>query len=409
MKQLWNIWTKLDIIIRIVIGIVVGILLGTLVPNATGVGLFGTLFVSALKAVAPILVFFLVISAVSQHKSGTKNNMKMVILLYLMSTFLSGLAGVIASFLFPTQLTLTQSAEKITAPSGIGEVLENVLSNIVVNPITAVMEANFIGVLAWGLLIGFALQHAAPTTKVVIQNVSEAISWIVQWVVQLAPLGIMGLIFSTVSSKGFSSLGQYAHLVAVLVGVMIFATLVINAIIVVAVTRRNPYPLIFTTLVESGIPAFFTRSSAANIPVNMKLSEKLGLNPDTYAIAIPLGATLNTGGAAITLSVFSLAAANTLGISVDFLTALVLVVIAGLAAAGAAGIAGGSLLLIPMAASLFGIPADVSAQVVGIGFIISVVQDAVETALNSSSDVVFTAAADYAQNEPDVSRETMVK
>lgn len=397
MKNAWQWWKDQNLVVQIIMGMLLGLLLAVVVPDATWLAIFGTLFVSALKAVAPILVFVLVIAAIAQHKKGVKTNMRTVLGLYFVGTFMAGLVGVLASFLFPTSLQLVKSTQKIDAPSGIGEVLNNLLLKLVDNPINALSQANYIGILAWAILIGFALRHASVSTKVVIQDISVAISAIVNNVIQLAPFGIMGLVYQAVAVNGLGALADYGRLLFVLIGAMLMVALVVNPLIVFVAARRNPYPLVFATLRESGVTAFFTRSSAANIPVNMRLSEKLGLNPDTYAISIPLGATINMAGAAITISVLSLAAAHTLGITVDFWTAVILVLLSAVSAAGASGVAGGSLLLIPMVTSLLGIPGDIAAQVVGVGFIIGVIQDSAETALNSSSDVVFTATAEYAQ------------
>lgn len=397
MKNAWQWWKDQNLVVQIIMGMLLGLLLAVVVPDATWLAIFGTLFVSALKAVAPILVFVLVIAAIAQHKKGVKTNIRTVLGLYFVGTFMAGLVGVLASFLFPTSLQLVKSTQKIDAPSGIGEVLNNLLLKLVDNPINALSQANYIGILAWAILIGFALRHASVSTKVVIQDISVAISAIVNNVIQLAPFGIMGLVYQAVAVNGLGALADYGRLLFVLIGAMLVVALVVNPLIVFVAARRNPYPLVLATLRESGVTAFFTRSSAANIPVNMRLSEKLGLNPDTYAISIPLGATINMAGAAITISVLSLAAAHTLGITVDFWTAVILVLLSAVSAAGASGVAGGSLLLIPMVTSLLGIPGDIAAQVVGVGFIIGVIQDSAETALNSSSDVVFTATAEYAQ------------
>ncbi|GJM47495.1 serine/threonine transporter SstT [Weissella soli] len=397
MKNAWQWWKDQNLVVQIIMGMLLGLLLAVVVPDAAWLAIFGTLFVSALKAVAPILVFVLVIAAIAQHKKGVKTNIRTVLGLYFVGTFMAGLVGVLASFLFPTSLQLVKSTQKIDAPSGIGEVLNNLLLKLVDNPINALSQANYIGILAWAILIGFALRHASVSTKVVIQDISVAISAIVNNIIQLAPFGIMGLVYQAVAVNGLGALADYGRLLFVLIGAMLVVALVVNPLIVFVAGRRNPYPLVLATLRESGVTAFFTRSSAANIPVNMRLSEKLGLNPDTYAISIPLGATINMAGAAITISVLSLAAAHTLGITVDFWTAVILVLLSAVSAAGASGVAGGSLLLIPMVTSLLGIPGDIAAQVVGVGFIIGVIQDSAETALNSSSDVVFTATAEYAQ------------
>ena len=378
---------------------VLGIVFAVLIPGYTDwIGIFGSLFVGALKAVAPILVFFLVMSAISQHKSGQKTNMKSIIILYLIGTFLASLVAVTASNLFPTTLTLAEGAENTAPPEGLSEVLLTLLMNVVDNPVNALMNANYIGILAWALLLGIALRAASDSTKQMLVNVSDAISKLVNWVIRLAPLGIMGLVFNAIADNGLSSLLSYGKLLAVLIGCMLFIALVINPVIVYFCIRKNPFPLVFTCIRESAITAFFTRSSAANIPVNMRLSQKLGLNKDTYSVSIPLGATINMAGAAVTISVLTLAAVHTLDIQVDIGTTLILSVLAAVAAAGASGVAGGSLLLIPMACSLFGISNDVAMQVVGVGFIIGVLQDSFETALNSSSDVLFTAAAEMMEN-----------
>ncbi|WP_341299394.1 serine/threonine transporter SstT [Lysinibacillus sp. FSL H8-0500] len=398
MKTLFETWNRINLVSRIVVGIIVGILLALTVPEAaSGIAILGTLFIGALKAVAPVLVFILVINALASHVSGKATNMKMVIVLYLVGTFLAGLVAVIVSFLFPTTLTLKTGAEEITPPSGITEVLESLLFNIVSNPISAIIEANYLGILAWAVLFGIALKAASATTKTMLSNVSDAITKIVQWIISLAPIGIMGIVFDIISSTGLSALAEYGRLIVILVVTMFFIALVINPLMVFVVARRNPYPLVITCIKESGTMAFFTRSSAANIPVNMALAEKLKLNKDTYAVSIPLGATINMAGAAVTISVLTMATAHTLNIEVDILTAVILMVLAAVSAAGASGVPGGSLLLIPLACSLLGISDDIAMQVVAIGFIIGVVQDSCETALNSSSDIVFTAAAEYAK------------
>lgn len=356
----------------------------------------GSLFVGALKAVAPMLVFFLVMSAISQHKSGHKTNMKSIVFLYLMGTFLAGLVAVIASFMFPVSLQLVEGATGVTPPEGVIEVLRTLLMNVVDNPINALANANYIGILAWALVLGLALKNAPASTKVMITNFSDALSQVVRWVINLAPLGIMGLVFDAVSTNGLESFREYGQLLLVLVGCMAFMALVVNPLITFIYIRQNPYPLVFKCLRESGVTAFFTRSSAANIPVNMKLCEDLGLDKDNYSVSIPLGATVNMAGAAITISVLTLAAVNTLGIPVDLPTAIILSVLAAVSACGASGVAGGSLLLIPLACSLFGIPNEIAMQVVGVGFIIGVIQDSCETALNSSTDALFTAVSEFA-------------
>ncbi|MEK4627463.1 serine/threonine transporter SstT [Solibacillus sp. FSL R7-0682] len=398
MKSLFEKWNSINLVNRIIAGIIIGVVLALTVPDAlSGVTILGTLFIAALKAVAPVLVFVLVINAIASHVSGKATNMKMILVLYAIGTFLAGLVAVVVSFIFPTTLTLKTQAQDVAPPSGILEVLESLLFNIVSNPVSAIMDANYLGILAWAVVLGIALKVASDTTKSVIANVSDAVTKIVQWVISLAPFGIMGIVFEAISTTGLSALAEYGRLIIILVGTMFFVALVVNPLIVFVVARRNPYPLVLTALKESGITAFFTRSSAANIPVNMALAEKLKLDKDTYAVSIPLGATINMAGAAVTISVLTMAAANTLGIEVDFITAVILMVLSAVSAAGASGVAGGSLLLIPLACSLFGISDDIAMQVVAIGFIIGVIQDSCETALNSSSDIVFTAAAEYAK------------
>lgn len=395
MKAIWNKWNSINLVIRIFAGIVIGLLLALTIPEqAAFVSLFGSLFVNALKAVAPILVFVLVIHAISGQKSGTKTNMKTVIILYGIGTFIAGAIAVLASFLFPTTITLKESTQEITPPSGVIEVFEGLLFKIVSNPVTALMEANYIGILAWAIVLGIALKGANEATKSVVSNISGAVSKVVQWVIALAPFGILGLVFDAISTSGLEVLYEYRDLLLVLIGTMLIIAFIVNPMIVFIMTRKNPYPIVLKTLRESGVTAFFTRSSAANIPVNMKLCEEFGINKNLYSVAIPLGATVNMGGAAITISVLTLAAANTLNIEVDIWTAILLSVVAAVSAAGASGVAGGSLLLIPVACSLFGIPNDIAMQVVAIGFVIGVVQDSAETALNSSTDVIFVAAVD---------------
>lgn len=398
MKNLVVKWNQVSLVKRIVVGIIVGLILALTLPKAASwISIFGSLFVGALKAVAPILVLFIVMHAIAIHKKGKKTNMKSILVLYALGTFLAGAVAVVASFIFPTTLTLTTGAEGVTPPEGILEVLETLLFNLVANPIDAIINANYLGILMWAIVLGMALKNANQNTKDMLGNFSDAITKVVQWVINLAPLGIMGLVFDAIVTSGLSALLEYGRLIVILVGCMLFIALVVNPLIVFIYTRKNPYPLVFMVLRESGIYAFFTRSSAANIPVNMKLCEKLGLDEDTYAVSIPLGATINMAGAAVTIAVLTLATVNTLGIEVDFMTALMLTVIAAISAAGASGVAGGSLLLIPLACSLFGVPADIAMQVVGVGFIIGVIQDSCETALNSSSDVLFTATAEHAK------------
>ena len=398
MKILFNKWNSINLVNRIIIGIVIGVILALTIPEqVSGITILGSLFIATLKAVAPILVFVLVINAIASHVGGKATNMKMVIALYAAGTFLAGFVAVIVSYIFPTTLTLKTVAQDVTPPSGIMEVLEKLLFNITTNPVSAIMNANYLGILAWAIVLGIALKASNDTTKSVISNLSDAVTKVVQWVISLAPFGIMGIIFEAISTTGLSALSEYGRLIIILVGTMFFVALVVNPLMVFIVARRNPYPLVLLSLKESGITAFFTRSSAANIPVNMALAEKLKLDKDTYAVSIPLGATINMAGAAVTISILTMATAHTLGIEVDFITAVILMVLSAVSAAGASGVAGGSLLLIPLACSLFGISDDVAMQVVAIGFIIGVVQDSCETALNSSSDIVFTAAAEYAK------------
>lgn len=398
MKSLVLKWNEISLVKRIFLGIIAGLLLGLAAPNAMSwITIFGSLFVGALKAVAPILVLFIVMNAIAKKRSGKKTNMKSILVLYAISTFLAGTVAVIASFIFPVTLTLTTGVNELTPPSDVLEVVETLLFNIVDNPVHALLNANYIGILTWAIILGIALKNASEQTKGMLDNFSDAISKVVQWVINLAPFGVMGLIFDAIATTGISALREYGELLLILVGCMVFIAIIVNPLIVFIYTRRNPYPLVLTCLKDSGITAFFTRSSAANIPVNMTLCEKLGLNKDTYAVSIPLGATINMAGAAVTISVLTLAAVHTLGIEVDIATAILLTAVSAVSAAGAAGVAGGSLLLIPLACNLFGIPNDIAMQVVGIGFIIGVVQDSCETALNSSSDVVFTAAAEYAK------------
>jgi serine/threonine transporter len=396
MKDLLKKWNQVSLVKQIIAGLLIGIILALTIPElAKPVAILGSLFVSALKAVAPVLVLFLVMSAIAQHKRGQKTNMKTIISLYLLGTFAAGLIAVIASFMFPVSLKLTTGAEGLTPPGSIVEVLRTVLLNIVDNPVNAIMNANYIGILAWAVLVGLALKNASDSTKTVIGNLSDAMSKIVTWVIKFAPLGIMGLVFESITTNGLSSLLGYGKLLAVLIGVMLVVALVVNPLIVYTQIRQNPYPLVFKCLKESGITAFFTRSSASNIPVNIKICEDLGLDKDSYSVSIPLGATINMAGAAVTITVMTLAAVHTLGIQVDIPTAILLSVMAAISAAGASGVAGGSLLLIPLASSLFGIPNDVAMQVVAVGFIIGVLQDSFETALNSSTDVLFTAAVEF--------------
>lgn len=399
-KSLFSAISKVSLVKQILIGLVLGLIVALYAPDiASRVSLLGTLFVGALKAVAPLLVLVLIMSALSNQKRGVDTNMKSIIFLYILGTFSAAFIAVVASFLYPVDLKLVASASDITPPNGIVEVLRSLVLNVVDNPVHALMTGNYIGILAWSIVFGVALRHSSETTKEVIKSFSDAVSQAVRWVIQLAPLGIFGLVADSISRNGIEALIGYGKLLILLIGCMLFVALIINPLIVFWKIRSNPYPLVFTCLRESGLYAFFTRSSAANIPVNMNLCKKLGLNPDTYSVSIPLGATVNMAGAAVTISVLALAAVHTLGVSVDIWTALLLSILAAIGACGASGVAGGSLLLVPMACALFGINNDIAMQVVGVGFIIGVLQDSAETALNSSTDVLFTAAADIASRK----------
>lgn len=383
-----------SIVSQIALGLVAGVLLAYFFPEvAKSVSLLGELFVKGLKSVAPILVFILVLSSIANHKQGVKTNLGRVVALYLVGTFLAALLAVVASFVFPTSIELQPTIESLNPPQNISEVILTLLLNIVDNPINALLNANYMGILAWAIALGIFLRFSSPSTKKLMAELSGAVSFVVRLIIRFAPIGIFGLVASTIASTGFGVLVDYVRLLMILIGCMLLVALVINPIIVWTQIRKNPYPLVFMCLRESGVTAFFTRSSAANIPVNIALAKKLQLNEDIYSVSIPLGATINMGGAAVTITVLTLAAVNTLGISVDMGTALLLSVVASIAACGASGVAGGSLLLIPLAASLFGLPNDIAMQVVGVGFVIGVVQDSAETALNSSTDVLFTAAA----------------
>ncbi|EWG66841.1 MULTISPECIES: serine/threonine transporter SstT [unclassified Enterobacter] len=384
---------------QILVGLVLGIALALISkPAAEATGLLGTLFVGALKAVAPILVLTLVMASIANHQQGQKTNIRPILWMYLLGTFSAALTAVVVSFIFPSTLQLTTGATDITPPAGIVEVMHGLLMSIVANPIHALINANYIGILVWAVGLGFALRQSNDTTKNLVNDLSHAVTFIVTVVIRFAPIGIFGLVASTLATTGFGALWGYAQLLLVLIGCMAVVALVINPLLVFLQTRRNPYPLVLMCLRESGVTAFFTRSSAANIPVNMSLCEKLNLDRDTYSVSIPLGATVNMAGAAITITVLTLAAVNTLGIPVDLPTALLLSVVASLCACGASGVAGGSLLLIPLACNMFGIPNEIAMQVVAVGFIIGVLQDSCETAINSSTDVMFTAAVCQAED-----------
>jgi serine/threonine transporter len=389
-----------SLVTQIFIGMVAGIVLAQLSPAAAqSAGFLGSVFISALKAVAPILVFVLVTASIANHQPGQQTHLRPILMLYLIGTFAAAASAVVASFLFPTTLALATEGAQATAPGSIVEVLRSLAMSAVDNPVKALMNGNFIGILVWAIGLGITIRHASEATRMVFSDLSHGISLIVKAVIRFAPLGIFGLVGSTLAEAGLSALLGYLHLLAVLIGCMLFIAFVVNPAIVFWKIKRNPFPLVLTCLRESGITAFFTRSSAANIPVNMELCKRLGLHEDTYSVSIPLGATINMAGAAITITVLTLAAVNTLGIPVDIPTAILLSVVASICACGASGVAGGSLLLIPLACSLFGINSEVAMQVVAVGFIIGVLQDSAETALNSSSDVLFTAAACIAKGD----------
>lgn len=389
MRRIIRAWNKASLIKRILIGMLLGTLFGIFSPRFSGIGLLGDLFVGGLKAIAPILVFFLVANALSQHQKGKTTNIKTVILLYLLGTFAAALVAVFMSFLFPIQITLSNTNTEVSSPDGMGQVVSNLLLNLVDNPLNAIIQANYIGILSWAIVFGIAMREASSHSKDLLKTMSDVVSKIVGWIINLAPFGILGLVFQTISNQRIASLANYGILLVLLIGTMLLVSLVINPLIAFLFMKRNPYPLVLKCLRVSGVTAFFTRSSAANIPVNMKLCEELGLNRDTYSVSIPLGSTINMAGAAV----------NSLGITVDFATAFVLSIVAAISACGASGIAGGSLLLIPIACSLFGISNDIAIQVVAVGFVIGVVQDSCETALNSSTDVLFTAVAEYASQK----------
>lgn len=395
MKKIAEAWTSLSLIKRILIGLVIGALIGLFGPkDLVIIEVLGTLFVNALKAVAPLLVFFLVINALCRTKLPT--SMRTVVALYVVSTLAAAFTAVLASYLFPITLTLTGTEGTTNAtPSDIGEVLMTLLNNMVANPVDAIVNANYLGILVWAIVLGIAIRYTSEATRDFFSNISHAISVVVRWVIACAPFGILGLIYTSVSQNGPEIFIEYGQLLLVLLGCMFFVALVVNPLLVFLSIRKNPYPLVFRCLKDSGLTAFFTRSSAANIPVNMELSRRLGLSKDTYSVAIPLGATINMAGAAVTITVMSMAAAHTMGIDINPITAGILCVLAAVSACGASGVAGGSLMLIPLCCSLFGVGNDIAMQVVGIGFVIGVIQDSVETAINSSSDALFSATADY--------------
>ncbi|TCJ96201.1 serine/threonine transporter [Volucribacter psittacicida] len=410
-SRFFSLFFQGNLIKRIAIGLVLGIIVALISPTleptlgfniAEKVGLLGQIFVRSLRAVAPILVFVLIIASIANKKIGDQSNMKDIIILYALGTFLASLTAVVFSFLFPSTIALAVQDNSLSPPEAISEVLKAVLFNALDNPLSALFNANFIGILTWAIGLGITLRHAADTTKNVLNDISEAISKIVYFVISLAPIGVFGLVADTLADRGLASLLGYVQLLAVLIGCMLFVAFVVNPILVFWKIRRNPYPLVWTCVRESGLTAFLTRSSAANIPVNLSLAKRLNLDEKTYSVSIPLGAAVNMAGAAITITVLTLAAVHTLGMEISLGSALLLSVVASICGAGASGVAGGSLLLIPLACSLFGIPNEIAAQVIGVGFIIGVLQDSTETALNSSTDVLFTAAvciADERKNQ----------
>lgn len=389
-------YNGVSLIIRIIVGLIAGTALALVVPHMTWIGEFGTLFVSALKAVAPILVFVLVASALAQGNSKLDGRFGTVLFLYLFTTFLSAVVAVLTSRMFPQTISLGDAADADVVPQGLSEVVQTLLTNIVANPIQAMIDGNYICILMWACLFGLAMKGIAnESSKAFLANVADGMSQVIRWVINLAPFGIMGLVFTSVSENGLAAFTEYGSLLLLLVGTMLLMVLVFGPLVIFLYLHRNPYPLVYRCFKESGLTAFFTRSSAANIPVNMQLCEKLGLDKDMYSVSIPLGATINMNGAAITITIMAMAAANTMGIQISLPAAILLSVVSALGACGASGVAGGSLLLIPMACSLFGISNDIAMQVVGVGFIIGVIQDSVETCLNSASDVEFAATAEY--------------
>lgn len=398
-SRVFSLFFKGSLVKQILIGLVAGILLAWLAPEAAKMmSLLGTLFISALKAVAPVLVWVLVMASIANHRQGQNSNIRPVLILYLLATFFAALTAVVASFMFPSVLTLVVNESQLSPPENIAEVLKGVLINVVANPVDALINGNYMGILAWSIGLGLALRHAKDTTKALTQDLADAVTNVVRVVIRLAPIGIFGLVSSTIATTGFEVLAGYLQVLVVLLGCMLFVALVVNPLIVFWKIRSNPYPLVWACLRESGVTAFFTRSSAANIPVNMAMCRRMNLNEDTYSVSIPLGATINMGGAAITITILTLAAVNTLGMPVDVPTALLLSLVAAICACGASGVAGGSLLLIPLACSMFGISNDIAMQVVAVGVMIGVLQDSAETALNSSTDVLFTATVCIAED-----------
>lgn len=407
MKKVFQKWNSISLVLRIIGGLLLGVILGLIETNFAGkevfsfvfpsmsaISILGTVFVGALKGIAPVLVFFLVMSAISKGGNSHSGVIKTVVILYMASTLLAAVVAVFASMIFKVQMVLPEAVTDTTAPQDILEVFQTLLLNVVSNPFSAIAEGNYVGILSWSCIIGLALRKANDSVKNGLTQISDAISIVVTWIISFAPFGILGLVFNAISTSGLEIFTSYGSLLLLLVGCMLFIYFVTNPILVWWCVRKNPFPLIFKCLRRSAITAFFTRSSAANIPVNMKVCEEMGLDKNTYSVSIPLGATINMDGAAITITVMTMATATTLGIPVDIPTALLLSLVATLSACGASGVAGGSLLLIPLACSLFGIPDDISYQVVAVGFIIGVIQDSVETALNSSSDLLLSISAE---------------
>lgn len=397
MQSTFEKWQSISLILRIICGLILGTIFGMVMPDNGIIPILGNLFVGLLKGVAPVLVFVLVISALANASGNIGGRFKTVIFLYVVGTLLAAATAVAASFMFPVNMTLTEAVNN-TPPGGIGEVIKTILTNMVANPVSAIMNANYVGILCWAIIFGLGFKKLATDgTRAVVAEIAGVVSKAVSWIIQLAPFGIMGLVFSAVAESGLEIFVDYGKLLLVLVGVMFAMAFIVNPVIGFLFLKRNPYPLVFRCLRESGVTAFFTRSSAANIPVNMDLCKKLGLDEDFYSVSVPLGATINMEGAAITITVMTMAVAHTLGIAVDVPTAIILSVLATVGACGASGVAGGSLLLIPMACSLFGISNDIAMQAVGVGFIIGVVQDSCETALNSSSDALFASIAEFSE------------
>ena len=394
MKKILGSYTRVPLVLRILIGLVIGVTLGLFVKDIAFLAILGEIFVGALKAIAPVLVFVLVIASLARAGKGLGKRFRTVIFFYMLSTFLAAVVAVVASYIFPVTITLSEAASN-SAPAGLWEVLRTLLSNMVMNPVSAIASGTYTGILLWAIVLGIALRAASDKTKETLADISDAVTRVVGWIIQLAPFGIMGLVYSSINEYGIEIFTEYGKLLALLVGCMLAVAFIVDPLIVGFALKRNPYPLLFRCLRESGLTAFFTRSSAANIPVNMALCEKLKLDREHYSVSIPLGATINMDGAAITITVMSLAAAHSQGISVNFFVAILLSFIATLGACGASGVAGGSLLLIPMACSFLGIEQPVAMQVVAVGFIIGVVQDSLETAINSSGDVLFCATAEY--------------